>query len=334
MSRKAFTLVELLVVIAIIGMLVSLLLPAVQQARETARVMTCNNHLKQMALACLNYESQHKTFPSAGWVYFFSGDADRGIGKKQPGGWTFLILPFLEQNPLYMRTSNNDPDVPYRDGITEVARTPLPFFYCPSRRECRLYPTTCPCFENTNFASGSTVELAKGDYAANFGSLPSFTYGTFNELYEGYPSTYAGGDSYIKNKNWPADRANGVIFAWSEVPLGMISDGTSNTFLIGERYVNPDYYEISGNGWDDNGIYSGYDIDHSRGTGAIGSSPLMPQQDRPGVDPNNNFGSVHSGSFGMSMCDGSVHRIDYSVDQATLTGLGSRCDGNSARLPE
>src|SRR5688500_8950333 len=101
--RFAFTLVELLVVIAIIGVLVALLLPAVQAARESARRTQCSNQLRQIALAWQNHHDVHKFFPSGGWGYYWTGDPNRGFGKKQPGSWAYSSLPFMEQGQLHQR---------------------------------------------------------------------------------------------------------------------------------------------------------------------------------------------------------------------------------------
>src|SRR5262245_56637338 len=100
-TRPAFTLVELLVVIAIIGVLVALLLPAVQAAREAARRMQCQNNLKQFGLAFQNHHDQIKHLPTDGWGFNYVGDPDMGFGTEQPGGWTFNILPYCEQKTVY-----------------------------------------------------------------------------------------------------------------------------------------------------------------------------------------------------------------------------------------
>ncbi|MDZ7615573.1 MAG: DUF1559 domain-containing protein, partial [Patescibacteria group bacterium] len=129
----AFTLVELLVVITIIGILISLLLPAVQSAREAARRLQCANHLKQLGLACLNHEAALGYFPTGGWGWTFVGEPERGFDAKQPGGWAFNILPYLEQQAL--RDMGNGLSGQTRtDAITERIATPIAALNCPTRR--------------------------------------------------------------------------------------------------------------------------------------------------------------------------------------------------------
>ena len=99
--HRAFTLVELLVVITIIGILVALLLPAVQAAREAAQMAQCKNNLMQLALGCLNHENVTKRFPTNGWGFDWIGDPDLGNDWRQPGGWLYNVLPFIEQQPLH-----------------------------------------------------------------------------------------------------------------------------------------------------------------------------------------------------------------------------------------
>ena len=105
-GKGGFTLVELLVVIAIIGILVALLLPAIQAARESARRTQCQNHLKQLGLACINFESAHGALPSGGWDWHWMGDPDQGYGEDQPGSWLFSVLPYIEESNSLMIAAN------------------------------------------------------------------------------------------------------------------------------------------------------------------------------------------------------------------------------------
>ncbi|MEM7284686.1 MAG: DUF1559 domain-containing protein, partial [Pseudomonadota bacterium] len=99
--RHGFTLVELLVVIAIVGILVALLLPAVQSAREAARRIQCKNHLTQFGLGMLNHHDAHGIFPTGGWSQRWTGDPDLGFDEDQPGGWEYNVLPFIEEMAMY-----------------------------------------------------------------------------------------------------------------------------------------------------------------------------------------------------------------------------------------
>ena len=132
--RHAFTLVELLVVIAIIGILIALLLPAVQAAREAARRVTCQSHLKQIGLASLNHHDSHGLFPTGGWGAGWTGQSERGFDRRQPGGWGYNILPFIEMTGLHQAGAGLSPverAAAYRDRHA----TPIPMFFCPSRRK-------------------------------------------------------------------------------------------------------------------------------------------------------------------------------------------------------
>jgi prepilin-type N-terminal cleavage/methylation domain-containing protein len=137
----AFTLVELLVVITIIGILIALLLPAVQAAREAARQTQCRNNLKQIGLACLQHEERHTFLPMGGWGYCWAGEPLRGFDLKQPGGWLYNVLPYLELESLHDQGIENgmDPSNPAtsRPGFGLRVSTPVAGFICPTRRPAR-----------------------------------------------------------------------------------------------------------------------------------------------------------------------------------------------------
>ncbi|MCU0959477.1 MAG: DUF1559 domain-containing protein [Pirellulaceae bacterium] len=164
-----FTLVELLVVISIIGLLLALLLPAVQATRESARRVQCANHLKQLSLACLLHESTHGFLPSGGWRWDWAGDPDRGFGRSQPGGWIYSILPYVEQEPLHSQGAGK-PYVEKRADLARTCQTPLSILHCPSRRAAIAYPNN-----ETPLNILPIPTAARTDYAANGGMVPVMT---------------------------------------------------------------------------------------------------------------------------------------------------------------
>ena len=328
MRRTGFTLVELLVVIAIIGMLVGLLLPAVQQAREAARQMQCSNNLKNLGLACLNHESQQRAYPSGGWYWHYYGDPDAGLGMAQPGSWCFSLLPFLEQNALFQLGADGNVETitdTQKAGALTVAKTPLSMFYCPSRHACKEYPmstTVDNCDKSIEKGTGAIT-----DYAGSWGSSADTL--VWNTI------SWADGRSYVKKNNWPNSGATGIIFEASTVKVGEVRDGTSNTYIIGEKYICPDVYETTSE-TNDNGMYAGNDYDNARASGRLADTTAnrLPMQDRAGFEKDSyRFGSTHSGSFGMTLCDGSVQRIPYSIDAQVHKRLASRADGEVASIP-
>ena len=323
MKKRGFTLVELLVVIAIIGMLVGLLLPAVQQAREAARQMQCSNNIKQTALACMNYESSNKCFPRGGWNWAWLPDPDRGLGVEQPGGWQYFLLDYMEQSALAQLGSDNDPDTvtsTQRDGIKQLVATPLTMFYCPSRRPAITYPGARTTF---NEGYSDIVDKVKTDYAACYGDKVRV-----NDSGLTAPTSYSAAKT-LNEDDWKAsNNFMGVIYRHGSAKIGEIRDGTSNTYLLGEKYLNADQYTKIEDGKENATWYRGFDQEQQR------VSESLPIQDRTGFTSGFLFGSCHSGTFGMAMADASIHRISYSIDLEIHQNLGNRADGNVAALPE
>jgi prepilin-type N-terminal cleavage/methylation domain-containing protein/prepilin-type processing-associated H-X9-DG protein len=315
---RGFTLVELLVVITIIGILIALLLPAVQAAREAARKAQCANHLKQLALGGLGHEQAQGFLPTGGWAWWWMGDPDRGFDRRQPGGWCYNLLPYIEQSALHeigagMSAANK------KAALVSVAQTPLAALYCPSRREPILYPNTYTMC-NVNPVS----DASRTDYAANGG--------TVGPTWWNPPWPSSGDPSFadVAGFAWPDMSAStGVFFPTSMLRMADITDGASNTYLLGEKYLHADHYLDGEEGTDNNLAYEGYDWDDVRWGLWNGSTKTYspPLQDTPGYSDYIDFGSAHAGSLNMSLCDGSVRPVSYSVDTTVHGHLCDRHDG-------
>jgi prepilin-type N-terminal cleavage/methylation domain-containing protein/prepilin-type processing-associated H-X9-DG protein len=368
--RQAFTLVELLVVIAIIGVLVALLLPAVQAAREAARRSQCQNNLKQFGLAWINHESAQGFFPSGGWGSQWTGDPNRGFGKKQPGSWLYNVLPYMELQNLRQLGKGAAAGAAFQEASRQLHSTPVPSFHCPSRRPARLYQASMPGMASifSNLTTLATTEgIVKTDYAANGGDSFHSASASFrpggSPTSIPQPGNYADADGAGRQGNVFAtwiprmDDSNdywyqtGVSHFASEIELKRIEDGTSNTYMVGEKWVGTDQYEgtsgtngTPGFSWGENQCaYTGWEWDQHRVTwnqkyqnATTDPEFSQPSQDQAGVgvnDPEIKFGSAHAGGLNMVFCDGSVHNISYDIDFRTHAYLASRVDGQTPQVP-
>lgn len=334
--RHGFTLVELLVVIAIIGVLVALLLPAIQAAREAARRSQCANNMKQLGLAAQNHHDSQKYFPTGGWGWFWTGDADRGFGQSQPGGWSFSLLPYMEQGQVRSLAGDgnkNTISVGQQQGALKVLQSRVESWWCPSRRSQNVFPKSPGDPDPTYFArnaaraTGGNTLCARTDYAACVGDRNVVESGAFpgGDTRGGPETTYTIADNYSKGttaaNSWnftttgvtiyatPAeDRFTGVCFQRSEIGIEHCSDGSSQTYLIGEKYLNPDNYETGADPGDNETWGTGFNNDVNR------CANELPLRDQAGIASATRFGAVHVGGWYAVFCDAHVESISYDID--------------------
>ena len=353
-SRRSagFTLVELLVVIAIIGVLVALLLPAVQAAREAARRTQCKNQVKQMMLSIHNHESAHKCFPSGGigpWPEiqnYLSGPGGTPFGAQKQGlSWAFQILPYLEGQAVHNIKTN-----------AQMEQTAVPMFYCPSRRPPTKEPTSgrylmdyaaavptrptsqrpaAPDWNQANNAWGIRGCQLSGDgeFWGSRGGTPRFEseFGSTNWTSQ---ASYTGYNGVIVRSDYcgTCNPKRNVGF-YTKIGFEDISDGSSNTFVIGEKRLQPSLYEI-GDWHDDKGWSDGWDPDTLRCT----YCPPGPDKDIPNSSvPNSSslaysFGGGHSEMFNAGFADASVRSIRFEIEPEVLNRLGHRSDGEETDM--
>lgn len=294
-NRFGFTLVELLVVFAIIGILIGMLLPAVQMVREAARRTSCLNNMRQVVLATHSFESAHQTLPYATRDRLVGDDSDTwATGYVQ-------IMPFVERDDIASRWDPNEPrhsTVDHDgDGFTNAMLTQLkvPTFLCPSMNDPSgpLRDNRAPC---SYLFSAGTQDVALLHYARY--------YGLDEPRYDG---------AIIPTRTNPDDSVS-VNFE-VETRMNSITDGTSNTFFLGETDFVPKGVPSTSYG----GVWSFGYIGYSWGT----THHPFDKHDHTST-VYGAFRSEHPGGGNFAMCDGSVRFVRASIDQVLYDGLATR----------
>jgi prepilin-type N-terminal cleavage/methylation domain-containing protein len=333
-ARSAgFTLVELLVVIAILASLVALLLPAVQGAREAARRSQCGNNLKQLGLAAEQHKTAFGHMPTGGWdadsVPFPPQVDGRGQGAdwRQPRGWCFTILPFMEMQAIH---DSLDPSTGAINTSTGVAA-----FACPSRRGSSLGAGGVGVM--TDYAgnrgawafpvpASNTADNRQTVFGANVGGLGGAPASFTQAQWAVVATTLNAPQPLLLGTGTVA--TGGVIFAGSALPPVSVRDGQSNTYLLAEKYVPQAGYTTGAAGYS-RSAYVGDSSDTLRG----GHRPPAGDQTAMSVGLEGGFGGPHAGVFLATMCDGSVRTIDFEIDARTHFLLSSRADGLPVTAP-
>jgi len=341
----AFTLVELLVVIAIVGVLVALLLPAVQAAREAARRAQCVNNLKQQVSAIFNHENSLHVLPTGGdrphpKTVLCAGQV---CGPDRQGiGWGYQILPYLEEGAIQDIT---DPE--------KIKTNVIDMYICPTRGKARKrrqptgeirvlmdYVGTTAAEDTNNFLSWNT-NLGDGATALPIKEPLDMSY--WGRECKEACTLFCPEGGIPRNMNYP-----GLIVRCPQdnfckdgprwvnstplINLSRVTDGTSKTMMLGEKWLNLDLYD-SGDWHDDQGWADGWDPDTVR------STAFRPMKDSKGYPAEGRdyagyaFGSAHSAGFHAAFGDGSARIMKYNIDRFVFNLMGNRADDQSFEFP-
>lgn len=296
-TAVGFTLIELLVAIAVIGILIGLLLPAVQAAREAARLVQCKNNLKQVALACHNYETAFKVLPGYG------GEAGGFLIRQLPGhtrtrqgggNWITQALPFMERKTLAEQigslASHQSPaTVP---NVQEAVSAPVEGLICPTRRRVKSYPLQSPYRERYGSRGART------DYAMNGGSAEVLV--SANQNVNDAPAIEIKHDG-----TWSFGR---------RTPTSKIKDGLSNTYLIGEKAMDLNKLSTA-DGFGDRAPIAGYHDTPISTHSYVRFAARSPKMDsRDNCLECHDFGSTHHAGWNAAFADGRVELMTYSLD--------------------